>query len=224
MNVTDFHYSFQSMNTTSNRLSAKKLHCAAAFIGALLLISIQCGCTTPARLLDRETVMGQLQKGQTPAQVRQILGTPAYSETGANNKTMDVFIVQIPTLVEVGRMASLEVRSVFVRYDGAGKAEKFSHHIGHAKGFAVARGEIWRAGRPLSMEKIRQIKPGETTKDEAIDLFGPPTIEGFDVYGLTLLRWIYAEGRDVSILRGQELLVRVDVEVVMDFAHRNLKP
>jgi outer membrane protein assembly factor BamE (lipoprotein component of BamABCDE complex) len=135
-----------------------------------------------------------------------------------------MFIVHIPKLATRDRMTTLEVRSLFVLYDTAGRVEKFTHHIGESKGFAVAGNETWRSGKPLSMEKIRKIEQGTTTKDELIEMFGRPTIEGFDVYGLTVMSWIYAEGRNASLTVGQELVVRVDVEVVADLALRNLRP
>lgn len=191
---------------------------------ALAIFPILCGCMSPARALDQNAVNHLLQEGQTQAQVRELFGQPTYSETGANGKKLDVFIVQFPGMTAVGKMASLEVRSLFIRYNAAGKVEKFAHYIGHAKGFAVAHGEMWRAGRPFSSETLHKIQVGETSADELIQMFGPPTIQGFDVYGLGILQWFYVEGRNASVLSGQELFVRVDGEVAADFAVRSLKP
>jgi hypothetical protein len=187
------------------------------------LLSLQVGCMSPVQRLDKDAVIASLHKGETQAEVRQLLGQPKRWEGGSNGKSLDVFITAFPAFGSA--VPKTEVRSVYVLYDASGHLERFTWYAGEPTDHATRFNEQWRSGRPFTSEDLSRIERNVSSRDDLIRLFGPPTSEGLDVYGYKILSWVFLEGHKTSLQGGQELVVRVNAKAVaIDYLLRNIQP
>ncbi len=47
------------------------------------------------------------------------------------------------------------------------------------------------SGRQVDLDKVTQLAPGETTKNEMLNMFGPPTSQSLISDGTSILTWVY---------------------------------
>ena len=193
----------------------------ALWAGIFSVLWLHAGCMSPNQQLDR-TAVTQLQAGQTQEEVRRIFGTPKQSEVGSNGKRLDIFRV-VQRKISAGTSATrvLEMRSLHVLYNPQGQVEDFSYYIGEATGSYRANKE-WEAGRRLGPDEANRIKRGVTSRENLVQMFGPATVEGLNVYGNTVMGWFFARGQRGSLTSGRELWVVLDAKsVARDFSLRD---
>ena len=170
------------------------------------------GCMNPGRILEPSAI-AQVREGQTQAEVRAIFGNPKQTKIGSDGRKLDIFG---KTFFEgEGIVREIEVRSMHVLYGPDGTVEKFKSHVGKVKGRA---GEHWQIGRLLVEDEIQAIERGSTVRDELIQIFGPPTIEGIDLLGNTVNHWLFIEGKGGRAFINRELAVIFNDDlIVQDF-------
>lgn len=190
-------------------------------LSAVILLLLQSGCMTAGEQLDR-VATDKLQKGQPLIEVRKLLGTPKKTETGADGKRLDFYQVIMARRIP-GPNRGLVVRSLCVLYDDKAHVEDFVRHVGELLIRQTPLG--WEAGEPLDAARIRGIQRETHSRQDMVFTFGPPTVEGLDRNGNTILAWYFITGSTGFFSHGTELLTVFDSSNrVKDYSLREIQP
>lgn len=173
---------------------------------AVVLLGLQSGCMTAGEQLDRSAV-SRLQKGQTQAEVRKVFGLPKRSDTGADNKRLDLYQVSFIRKVREPFRAVV-VRTLCVLYNDAGRVEDFVHHFGELPIRSTPMG--WEAGEEFDEARIRGIERERHSRNDMIYTFGPPAVEGLDRNGNATAAWYFVKGSGGFFNTGHELVAKFD--------------
>lgn len=191
---------------------------AAGLLASLLLLGLSCAHTDSHFSYSS---IQKLEKGQTSADVRVLVGTPDTVQKGINGKTLEVYTTSPRVKDEEENSRVLEAQALYVLYDASGGLERFVHYTNQITG---RPGTKYRAGTFVSDAELERIVKDATTVDELIEYFGPPTERGLTVFGDNFPSWEYFEGRG-SFRKGRRLNVVVDSNsVVTAFSTRDISP
>jgi outer membrane protein assembly factor BamE (lipoprotein component of BamABCDE complex) len=211
--------------TEEKRSRQRTKYFPCLFFSFLLLLFLP-ACMTMDQKLDEKAVQEHVRAGQPRQEVRNTFGLPKRSESGSNGKTLDVYWVVMPQ--PAGRrniVRKEDVRTLHVLYNAQGCVEKFTYHVGQSTSFGSRLTQQWQAGNSLALNNVNQIQRGVTTRDQLLQMFGPATMEGLDVYGYKIISWVFAEGGKNGVVSGRELFVRLeDNLIVRDYLVRDVQP
>jgi outer membrane protein assembly factor BamE (lipoprotein component of BamABCDE complex) len=102
--------------------------------------------------------------------------------------------------------------------------EKFTYRVGETKtlfGF----NKDWRTGRWITAEQLAKIHRGATSREELIQILGPATVAGLNIFGTEVLLWRYSEGRERIATKEQDLSVWFNPDsTVQNFSLANYRP
>jgi len=213
---------------TSSRPETMRIRkCADQTLVAVLILALfwVSGCMTMDQKLDEKAVQEHVRAGQPRQEVRNTFGLPKRSESGSNGKTLDVFWVVMPQPGRRNIVHKEHVRTLHVLYNAQGCVEKFTYHVGQTASFGSRLTQQWQAGNALALNNVNQIQRGVTTRDQLLQMFGPSTVEGLDVYGYKIISWFFAEGGKNGLVSGRELFVRLEDNLIArDYLVRNVQP
>jgi hypothetical protein len=160
----------------------------------------------------------------TRADVEQMLGAPDDAATGANGKTLIVYLDYDRdwrlTKGEIG----LEFRSAYFLFDEAGLLEK--KLVSETGTTVVSKGSVATVGRPISGEQMQRLKLKETRFEEAFNILGPPLSETLTLDGEIVREWVFSREATFS-KSGSQTLTAVfdyDTDVLQDFVIRDDLP
>jgi len=200
-----------------NRLPQKFL-----FLFAITLVASLTGCMTAAQKLEKDAVDKQLHAGQTQADVWRILGRPVNTSGGANGKTLDEFVIITRAMPHTPPGAVF--RTVCVLYNHSGHLEEFTWYEGKTMNSSNPFLGRVQSGHTFTASDLAHIKRNVTTRDEMIQRFGLPAMEGINAYNDKTMSWIHAEGHDNRLENMEALTILLNRKsVVTDYSLDNLK-
>jgi hypothetical protein len=189
----------------------------------LVGLIILAGCVSPRESLQ-PSLTQQIHPGQTRAAVIQLLGNSNWSQTGANGKTVDVYVYD--ELVYATRTAAesardLKMRTFSVRYDPAGTVEETLVYESLTP--ATVYNNRSFAGVTVKPLDLQRIHIGTTTRHELEAMFGLPVSEYLHPQGGRELSWFQIEtGMNVTHRQdARGLYVAVDRDGIVRIANYN---
>lgn len=151
------------------------------------------GCATPIDQLD-QSVMKQVQPGQSRSAVQRVLGKPTSNNRSANGRLVENYRYTATIYSESSASDAardLKIRTVSIRYSPAEVVEETSYYESRTPAWFLMHTAY--AGPKLPPEKISQIKIGTTTRAELEEWFGKPMLVELNAGGGLILRWFQVE-------------------------------